>query len=228
MISELWHRAQPSRKLINTGCRRRRTAPACRPLPTLLQPFRRDFLLPFPSASSFPAAVSPPAPHRCPFSPSGMGRAGMSLGRTSSLWELHPHQAALGSPRAFLRWHPLPWNKSPFKRHQLGLSPSPLLPRQQSCPSLPSLSFLVTFPGNKLQGAIMPCAKENIKAATISVEDGARQAATQKRAVKFIKLPVGWSTHLQCTRSPSELSEISLLFLLLLFSPFYKEPNKKV
>lgn len=200
--------------------------PPCRPrLPPPLHP-APAFPPGFPP--SLPLCFLLPCGRFCPFSPSGTGGAGMSLGRTPSLWELHPHQAALGSPRAFLRWHPLPWNKSPFKRRQLCLSPSPLLPRQQSCPSLPFLSFLVTFPGNKLQGAIMPCAKENIKAATISVEDGARQAATQKRAVKFIKLPVGWSTHLQCTRSPSELSEISLLFLLLLFSPFYKEPNKKV
>lgn len=55
----------------------------------------------------------------------------------------------------------------------------------------PLLSFSVTFPGNKLQGAITLCAKESIKPATISVEDVAQQTAIQKQSMKFIKLPVG-------------------------------------
>lgn len=197
------------------------------------QKINKHWLLPLPAApsppcsslsaglSSFPSSPLPPLLWLfLPLSSSGIsapraqGCAGHWAARISSLGELHPHQ-----PRALLHWHRSPRNKSRFKCHQLRLSPSPLFPRQQSCPSLPFLSFPVTFPGNKLQGAIMPCAKENIKAGTISVEDVARRAATQKRAGKFIKLPVGWSTHLQCTRSPSELSEISLLFLLLFIFP---------
>lgn len=169
MISELWHREQPSRKLINTGC--------CRRLPPPPHPcscLSKGFPPSFPSA----VAVSPPAP--CPGAqgeqgcPSHCCRAaqihpcGISI-PTSPLWK-----AAVPSCNGI----PCP-----------GINPvsnsisfaSLLFPHQQSCPSVPFLSFLLTFPGNKLQGAIMPCAKENIKAGTISVEDVARQAATQKR-----------------------------------------------
>lgn len=209
MISERWHRAQPSRKLINTGCCHCLPPPP-HPAPAFLPGFPPSLPLRFLlccGCFSLSAAVG--------FQPLGHRDV-----QDTGLLGSHPWGSSIPtSPVPSCIGIPHPRNKSRFKCHQLRLSPSPLFPRQQSCPSLPFLSFPVTFPGNKLQGAIMPCAKENIKAGTISVEDVARRAATQKRAGKFIKLPVGWSTHLQCTRSPSELSEISLLFLLLFIFP---------
>lgn len=107
------------------------------------------------------------------------------LNRTPSMPELrllHPHQPWIcvcwGSPsvvrnRTGLHHSVtacLGLNKSHFKCHWLSLSFS-LAPQSTKLFFSPFLSLLVTFPGNKLQGAIMLCAKESIKPATISLKD---------------------------------------------------------
>lgn len=224
MISELWHRAQPSRKLINTGCHR------CPPPPP--QPCS-SLSAGISSFSSFPSPLLPPLLWLIlllSFQPPR--EQGCPAHAAAGHWAAGSHPYGSSIPTRLWEapvpsYHGMPCPGINHVSNTISFV-SPLFPHRQSCPPLPFLSFLVTFPGSKLRGAIMPRAKENMRAATISAEDVARRAATQKRAAKFIKLPLGWSTHLQCTRSPSTLSEISLLFLFLLFPPFYKEPNKKV
>lgn len=133
MISELWHREQPSRKLINTGC--------CRRLPPPPHPcscLSKGFPPSFPSAASSAVAISPPAP--CPGCRESRDVHPTAAGLLRSIPVASPSPPAL-SGNAFLQWHPSPWNKSCSKCHQLCLSPVPP-------PTKLSFRPFPFFPGN--------------------------------------------------------------------------------